>query len=411
MKKYVLRLLGVLFVFALLVTAAYPAPAGSTAGASLARVEAGKVYDFKAESPHPAVDGWTQTYSFTGAEFVRLHFKAFHLAEGDKLVVSSPDGTQAWEYTGKGSNGDGDFWSFAINGADVTVTLSAPSGKSYGFQIVQVVYGSVPLEASKPLPGGIIGTIGAENVACHLDDPVIAATQKPVAIIYVLWGEHLEQATGFLVRGSEQNMLLTASHVAYTQDVINTMEARFNYQYTDCEGTTLNMTTSYAGGELLTTNFYVYIEPRAGETGLDYTLLTLRSKDQGSPERLFGELIPAANAYYQIGDPINIIQHPAGLPKMMGYWEDAEHTIRCKIDARDETYCWGYPNSNIGFSCDIAGGASGSPVMDPSNGYVLGVIHYDAEDTGTFNAAVMMSMVCANAGDWLKCEEGPIPAP
>ena len=107
------------------------------------RVEAGKVLDFRAESPHPATDGWTQSYTFTGAEFVRLHFKAFHLQEGDKLIVSSPDGVQSWEYGQKGVNQNGDFWSFAINGDTVKLTLVAPSGKSYGFKVVEVGYGTV----------------------------------------------------------------------------------------------------------------------------------------------------------------------------------------------------------------------------------------------------------------------------
>ena len=121
MKPYFLRLLVVCFLLALLPGAALPASviASSDLAPVSERAEAGKVLDFRAESPHPAVDGWAQSYSFPGAEFVRLHFKGFHLQEGDKLLVSSPDGLQSWEYTGKGANHNGDFWSFAINGDTV----------------------------------------------------------------------------------------------------------------------------------------------------------------------------------------------------------------------------------------------------------------------------------------------------
>ncbi|MCU0486901.1 MAG: hypothetical protein MUC85_12420, partial [Anaerolineales bacterium] len=339
MKKYVIRLLGVLFVFALLASAAFPVPATGTAGASLARVEAGKVFDFKAESPHPAVDGWTQTYSFTGAEFVRLHFKAFHLADGDKLVISSPDGTQAWEYTGKGSNGDGDFWSFAINGADVTVTLAAPSGKSYGFQVVEVGYGTVPLEVSQPIPDIVVGTDGREDVACHTGEAVVNAAQKPVARLLFTVKRSQYLCTGELVRGSNASTLITNNHCFADQTATNTVEARFNYQYTTCGGSTLAATTSFAGGTFLKTNAEKYSSRKASTTGLDYTLITLK----GDPETVFGELIPTTAI--SVGTQMNFIQHPAGLPKKIGYWEDAEHTIRCKIDTINMTYGSSYPNS------------------------------------------------------------------
>ncbi len=103
MRAYLFRVLVVCFLVALLPGTALLSVAASPGGGFASeRVEAGPVLDFKAESPHPALDGWTDTYSFPGASFIRLHFKAFHLVEGDTLVVASPDGAQAWEYTGKG---------------------------------------------------------------------------------------------------------------------------------------------------------------------------------------------------------------------------------------------------------------------------------------------------------------------
>jgi hypothetical protein len=59
-------------------------------------------------SPHPAPASWNETYTFPGAKFVRLHFSGPNLVPGGKLVVSSPDGIRAWEYTGCGVTGNGD---------------------------------------------------------------------------------------------------------------------------------------------------------------------------------------------------------------------------------------------------------------------------------------------------------------
>ena len=226
------------------------APAGR-ANAYPDRVQAGSVIDFRAESPHPVPDGWTATYNFPGAEFVRLHFNRFDLAEGDKLVISNLDGSQSWEYTGQGHNGNGNFWAFAINGADVVVTIIAPSGNSYGFEIKDVGYGTIPLEVSQPVPEIVVGTDGREDVACHLNDPVVSAAQAPVARLLFTVKRTQYLCTGELVRGSNANTLITNNHCFADQTATNTVEARFNYQYTTCGGSTLAATTSFAGGTFL----------------------------------------------------------------------------------------------------------------------------------------------------------------
>ncbi len=396
MKKSLVRLLVVCFLLALL-----PGVALYTPGAAVAypdRVEAGKVLDFRAESPHPAADGWTQTYTFTGAEFVRLHFKAFHLQEGDKLIVSSTDGVQAWEYGEKGVNQNGDFWSFAINGDTVKLSLVAPSGKSYGFKVEEVGFGTVPLEHSLPAPEIVVGSDGREDIACHLNDPVINTAQQPVARLLFTVKKTQYLCTGELVRGSNANTLITNNHCFADQKVTSTLEARFNYQYTICGGSTLATTTSFAGGTFLKTNAERYNRRSPGTTGLDYTLITL----QGTPETIFGELIPTS-ATYAIGTQMNFIQHPAGLPKKIGYWENAEHTVRCKIDTLNMTYGSSYPNSQAGYGCDSEGGSSGSAITRANDGKMIALHHYGGV-TSVLNSGTMMSLICSNAGSLLICD-------
>jgi len=399
MRAYLFRLLVVCFLVALLPGAALSSVAASPGGGLASeRVEAGPVLDFKAESPHPALDGWTDTYNFPGASFIRLHFKAFHLAEGDTLVVASPDGAQAWEYSDKGVNKNGDFWSFAINGDTVKLSLSAPSGKSYGFKVVEVGYGTVPLEESVAAPLIIIGTDGREDIACHTGEAVINAAQKPVARLLFTVKRVQYLCTGELVRGSNANTMITNAHCMDNQTEVSSLEARFNYQYTTCGGAILATTTSYAGGTFLKTNAERYNKRNPSGTGLDYTLLTL----QGTPEATFGELIPTS-ATYAVGTQMNFIQHPAGLPKQIGYWEDAEQTTRCKIDTLNQTYGVSYPNSQTGYGCDSEGGSSGSAITRASDGKVIGLHHYGGV-TPTLNSATMMSLICSNAGNLLICD-------
>jgi V8-like Glu-specific endopeptidase len=364
----------------------------------LARVEAGTVLDFKAESPSPAVDGWTQSYSFPGATFLRLHFKAFNLASGDKLTVSSPDGTQAWEYTGKGVNNNGDFWSFAITGSEVRLSLYAPSGKSAGFQIVEVGYGTVPLEPSQPMIDIIVGSDGREDVACHTNEPVVNNAQKAVARLLFTVKRTQYLCTGELVRGSQDNMLITNNHCIADQKVTSTLEARFNYQYTTCGGNTLEATTSYAGGTFLMTNAERYNRRSPNTTGLDFTLLTL----QGTPEATWGELTPTTQNP-STGTQMNFIQHGAGLPKQIGYWEDEEQTVRCNVATVAQTYGSAKPNSQIGYGCDSEGGSSGSAITRASDGKVIGLHHYGGV-TPDLNSASMMSLICSAASSYLICD-------
>jgi lysyl endopeptidase len=396
MKTNIFRLLLACFVMALLPGAAFVGTAAMPAAPE--RVEAGKVLDFQAETPHPATDGWTETYSFPGATFVRLHFKGFHLAQGDKLTVSSPDGAQAWEYSGKGANQNGDFWSFAINGEQVTLSLAAPSGKSYGFRVVEVGYGTLPLDVSLPAPEIVVGTDGREDIACHTGEAVVNAAQKPVARLLFTVKRTQYLCTGELIQGANPNTLITNAHCIDSQKVTSTLEARFNYQYTTCGGATLAATTSFAGGTWLKTNAERYSKRSPTTTGLDYTLLTL----QGTPETTFGELIPTS-AIYAVGTQMNFIQHGAGLPKQIGYWEDAEHSVRCKIDTLNMTYGSSYPNSQTGYGCDSEGGSSGSAITRASDGKVIALHHYGGVTT-TLNSGTMMSFICSNAGSLLLCD-------
>jgi lysyl endopeptidase len=393
-----MRAINVMLVIAFVIlTVSVGMPVMSDAQAYPDRQVAGQVRSFHAESPHPLSHGWSEVYSFPGAKFLRLHFQGFDLAEGDKVILSNVSGTQAWEYTGRGVHGDGDFWSFAVDGDAVKVEVQAPSGRSSGFRIVDVGYGTVSLGSSTPSPEIVVGTDGREDVACHAGDPVVADTEPPVARLLFTVKRVQYLCTGELIRGTNANTLITNAHCIDSQTVVSTLEARFNYQYTTCGGAVLEASQSFAGGSFLVTNAERY-NRRKANTGLDYTLLTL----QGDPELAWGELVPTT-ASIAVATPMNFIQHGAGLPKKIGWWEDALHTVRCTVATVGQTYGASYPNSQIGYGCDSEGGSSGSAITRASDGKVIGLHHYGGVTT-ELNSATMMSLICANAGGRLICD-------
>jgi V8-like Glu-specific endopeptidase len=391
------------------VLGAAPAPAGGgpaavaacSGQAAPARVEAGKVIDFSGSLPSQVADGWSETYSFPGAKFLRLHLQGLNLKDGDRLVISAPDGSQAAEYSGRGANGNGDFWSFAVLGDAVRVSLLAPSGKTYSLKISEVGYGTVDLDKAEPapVPEVVCDSDGREDIACHLDDPVVNAAQRPVARLLFTVRKVQYLCTGELIRGANANTMITNAHCIDSQTVVSTLEARFNYQYTACGGATLATTTSFAGGTWLKTNAERYNARKPG-TGLDYTLLTL----QGTPEAIFGELIPTTLSA-PVGTLISFIQHPAGLPKKIGYWDDAEHTDRCNIATINMTYGSSKPNSQTGYACDSEGGSSGSAITRASDGKVVALHHYGGVDADPcLNSGTHMSLICQDAGSLLICD-------
>ena len=394
MRKASIPLVAMLVVTLALVGAAAPATQ-LAAGDASARVEVGKVLAHRAESPHPYPARWSDILRSPGATFLRVHFVDFGLAPGDTLTVASPDGSQVWSYTGRGPHDDGDFWSFAVDGDAVRIEIQG-GGRGFGYRISEIGHGTVDLRRDSPAPLVVCGTDGREGIACHLDDPIISATQKPAARLLFTSGGVQYLCTGQLVAGANDSTLITCNHCLSKQIEVRSLQATFNYQYTTCGGTIPAPTSVFMGGRLLKTNSEAYT---GGRSGLDYTLLTLK----GNPEVAWGELIPTTKAA-TVGERMNFIQHPGGNQKKIGYWEDADHAVRCKVDTINATYGNSAPNSQIGYGCDSEGGASGSAITDAATGHIIGLHHYGGvASSPCLNSGTAMTRICKDAGALLSC--------
>ena len=361
-----------------------------------ARIKVGDEIDYPVSTPKAYPLGgpqrpvaWSETIVSPGATFLRLHFKKLHLPDGDFLTVSSPDGAELWTYTGKGPNGTGELWSFSVDGDTAIVELHSgdriEKGKArrYGLSIDRIAHGTAPLwEDGEPVSKIVCGTNGGRDAACYA-----SINTRPVARLSFQSGGSSYVCTGWLVAGSNSSTMLTNNHCVANQTEVSTVQARFNYQRTTCGGSTTASYTTYTGGTFLKTS-----------SALDYSLLTL----QGNPEATWGEYI-ATTKTPTTGMAINFPQHPGGGLKLVGYWKDSAQTLRCDVASVGGSY--GYTTgSQMAYSCDSAGGSSGSPIMDAGTGRIIGLHHLGGVGGSTcLNAATMMKNVCSNAGALLSC--------
>jgi V8-like Glu-specific endopeptidase len=335
---------------------------------------------------------WSETIHSSGATFIRVHFKKFQLPEGDYLTVSSPDGTDFWTYTAKGVNGTGEFWSFMVESDTAIVELHAgpalkARGRRYGVVVDRIAHGFLSPDVEPgPAEKVICSTNGEENVACHATVNV-----APVARISFQSGGSSFVCTSWLVAGSNPNTALTNNHCVSTQAEVSTVQARFNFQTTTCTGTTTATTSTFAGGTFLKTSSVT--------GGLDYTLYTL----QGNPEATFGEYTATSKAP-TTGLSINVIQHPGGRVKQIGFWANSGHTTRCTLSTINQTYGGSATGTQTGYSCDTEGGSSGSAVMDAGTGRIIALHHFGGVTSSPcLNSGTQMRQICANAGSLLSC--------
>jgi lysyl endopeptidase len=339
---------------------------------------------------------WTDTVASPGAEFVRVHFSRFDLPPGDFVRVSSLDGAQSWLYEGRGPQGTGEFWAFAVDGDTALVELHTGAGaaKGRGYRIDKLGHGTESLGGQKKgdYTDVVCGTDGREDAACHAS----TVNMNPIARLLFQSGGSMYVCTGWLVAGANANTMVTNNHCFDTQSETTTVQAKFGYQRSGCGSGTVGAGTDFAGGTFLKTN----TERKKGSRGgLDYTIFTLL----GNPEASWGEYTATSKAP-SVGLVIDFPQHPGGNAKEIGWWEDGAHTVRCKVNTVNATYGGASSGSQMGYGCDSEGGSSGSPILDDATGRVIGLHHYGGVTSSPcLNSGTMMSKVCADAGSLLAC--------
>jgi V8-like Glu-specific endopeptidase len=153
--------------------------------------------------------------------------------------------------------------------------------------------------------------------------------------------EHEWSGTGFLVG---QRLFLTNHHVLPTNSLLPTTIFRFNFQ-TTFDGRAESTTDYHArpGGIFFT------------HPDMDCTLIELA----GDPGNHWGWLPLDSNASVVVGERVNIIQHPAGLPKRISMQNNFVDFVDHKV---------------IRYQTATDDGSSGSPVFNDS--WQLVAVHH-----------------------------------
>jgi hypothetical protein len=337
----------------------------------------GKPVDHVFETPHPygLTDSsvpqlaLSETLHHPDASYIQVHFASFELADGDYVIVRSPDGERSWRYEGLGRAGLGrhpdGFWSSQIRGDTAVVELYTQNAQgSHGFIIDKFMRGLSEVEiidANPGLdPGAICNADNAEWAKCYMDsEPEIYEQAKAVIRLRIPGSG----CTGWLI-GCEGHMM-TNEHCIGSQNQANQVDYEFMAEGATCQTNCASNgacpgTIEATSATLIKTN-----------SALDYTLLKL-------PGNLSDEY-----GYMQLREEgpilderIYIPQHPAVWGKRIAVFSDhsSDTSGFCEIYSLNRPPCSGGPG-DIGYYCDTQGGSSGSPVLAYSDHRVVALHH------------------------------------
>src|SRR4051794_31903490 len=315
----------------------------------------------------------TESFSYPGASYVKLHFSRMTMLPGDYLTVSNPSGTESYRYDAPSALTAApiDRWAMSITGDTAVLEMHHTSPVtsllgSLGVQVDQVAKGFSRTEQAK-VPSDQLerpGQTGREESVCGSDESLDAVCYKsadPVAYT------RSKAVARLLINGTElctswrigpHNRMITNNHCLDNSSDAYDTEVWFNYQCAVCKGYDTFQPTKVWGDKVLATD-HTY----------DYTLFTV--SDFGAVQK-FGYLT-FDTARPAKGQELYVPQHPAGEPtRIAGALGEAAST--CVV--ADNSYTGYAPNSDVAYYCDTEGGSSGSPVLSRSTNRVVALHHF-----------------------------------
>jgi lysyl endopeptidase len=315
----------------------------------------------------------TESFSYPGASYVKLHFSRMTMLPGDYLTVSNPSGTESYRYDApeKLTTAPVDQWAMSITGDTAVLEMHRASPLTsllggLGVQVDHVAKGFTRTEQARVPqdqlegPGqtgreeSVCGTDESKDAVCYKSaDPVAYTKSKAVARLLI---DGTELCTSWRVGPNDR--MLTNNHCFSTSAEAYDTEVWFNYQCAACGGYDTFQPTKVWGAKVLSTD-HTY----------DYTLFTVSdfAKVQKFGYLTFDTARPAK------GQELYVPQHPAGEPtRIAGSLGDAAST--CVV--ADNAYTGYAANSDVAYYCDTAGGSSGSPVLSRTTNKVVALHHF-----------------------------------
>ena len=267
------------------------------------------------ESQHPYTSGlqsdeiiWRQEIAYTDrpASYVAVHFSQFNLADGDKLILRSPNRERTWEYTSN-DNERGEFWSIPIYGNRAVIEIISNSGNSsFGYVIDKIARGFTSEELGNTSLT-ICNEDDREEAKCYQESEV-EVYDKSRAVAR-LWLNGTAVCTGWLV-GDEGHLMTNQHCIENETDANNTvveMMAEGEACSSDCETPEACEGQFVANGVQLIQN----------NGPLDYALVLLPT----NASLTYGYLTMRETGA-EVGERIYIPQHPKGWGKQIAVFSD-----------------------------------------------------------------------------------------
>lgn len=315
-----------------------------------------------------------ETLRHPGATYIAVHFASFQLAEGDYVVVRSPDGTQSWRYEGLGRAGmgmsPGGFWAAHIKGDTAVVELfSRQAVGAHGYAIDRYARGYtyaelVAQDSTNAAPMDIEAVCGLDDTEwakCYeTSEPEIYEKSRAVARLLILGSF---TCTGWLL-GCEGH-LVTNNHCIATQTDANNTDYEFMAEGATCSTNCFGSlscpgTIAATSGQLIKTN-----------APLDYALVKLPTNVSAT----YG-FLSLRDTGPVVDERIYLPQHPVGRGKSIAVFSTApqDQSGFCEISSLNAPPCTG-GTGDIGYYADTQGGSSGSPVLAYDDHKVVSLHH------------------------------------
>ncbi|MDX1520216.1 MAG: hypothetical protein R3264_01140, partial [Anaerolineae bacterium] len=255
----------VAFVIALFFTANINTPSPVIPSASLApqpaanSIAAGQVEPILRRLDYRDPASWSQQIHHPQAVFIKLHVNGFELRPGDYLTVSSPDGTESYQYpaTQQPSSPDQPFWVLSISGdtAIIQLHLAARLDRPVGYQGVTLdryAWG-YPRDNAQPdlFSQEVCGQNERVDVSCYEGShPSEFSRVAPVArMVMPLGVGAFPSCTAWRI--GPNNHMIANEHCIANQTQLEAAEFWFNYQRPACGSGDPGPVVKVAGDELL----------------------------------------------------------------------------------------------------------------------------------------------------------------
>ncbi|MDA8021115.1 MAG: trypsin-like peptidase domain-containing protein [Thermoanaerobaculia bacterium] len=319
---------------------------------------------------------WFTKVRANGATATRLHFTDVKLPNGVELFVYSSMGEAFGPYTGKGVNGNGDFWSNTVMGPEVRVQLQYRGEQidrvlaATRLKIAEVVHQGPNFELAKHLRPELFEQPGfgskafcsfnascVQNASCSSLPGSVQSARDAVAHYSFVSGGSSFICSGGLLNDTDTSSFipyfLTANHCVSSSGEVSSIEAFFQFS-TPCGGACFNPNGAVPrvlGATLL-----------AGASSSDFTLARL---NQSAPAGSFFIGWSPTPVAFSNGTQLNRLSHPRGAPQAFSQQQVTTGGVSCGS----------LPRGNFIYSKDTfgatEGGSSGSPILNTS-GQVVG---------------------------------------